>query len=143
MNKSINIIRKFFFKVLIFSIFFIVIGSIISNLFSIKFRLWLRALCIMSTLLSCSTLLILSTAKKSITIFLSVFLFIINIIVLFSILTFHPEHMITENSQKYIIVVRAFSEVNIDYYQYQNIFFYQDNLLKTIYYDDGCYDPYK
>ena len=63
---------------------------------------------------------------------------------LIAVVLFHkPEHVVDRDGEKYVAVVRAFLDTDVDYHEYENIFSYKKNIRITEWYGEGASDPLK
>ena len=59
-----------------------------------------------------------------------------------AVVLFHkPEHVVDQDGEKYVAVVRAFLDTDVDYYEYENIFSYKQNIRIKEWYGEGAFDP--
>ena len=54
-----------------------------------------------------------------------------------------PEHVVIRNDKKYVAVVTAWLDTDVDYYPYVNAFVYKTPAEITESYGDGAFDPLK
>ena len=61
-----------------------------------------------------------------------------------AVVLFHwPEYVVDRDGEKYVAVVRAFLDTDVDYYEYENIFSYKQNIRIKEWYGEGASDPLK
>lgn len=65
------------------------------------------------------------------------------VILLVLAFSYKPEHIVNKDGKKYVAYVRAFTDVNVDYYDYINIFLRGNKKKITEWYGNGGYDPFE
>ncbi len=54
-----------------------------------------------------------------------------------------PEHVVERDGGKFVAIVRAFLDTDVDYHEYENIFSYKENIRINEWYGEGASDPLK
>ncbi|MBR5339241.1 MAG: hypothetical protein IK150_04065 [Lachnospiraceae bacterium] len=59
------------------------------------------------------------------------------------VFSYKPEHVVDRDGEKYVAVVFAWLDTDVDYHEYENIFSYKKNIRITEWYGNGASDPLK